>query len=116
MKEIEIEQIYNDIVKCADMCNLIRPIDNSFIILIPIVTGFNTPHYYEIKFIKNELIATGVEMYDENHISYKKTSFLYRFTKKIQDSSIIYINIYHILEPIIKLIKREEKLKELGVV
>lgn len=125
MNEIPIEQIYNDIVKCSEMTNLIRPGDNSFIMLIPIVLDLkslpNEPLLsYEIEFVGihqpiNEMRATYIEVEDENYTKYHKTNIIYKFLNIIDQKSIIYTNIYGVLEPLIKVIKRDQKLTELGL-
>jgi hypothetical protein len=71
---------------------------------------------YEIEFIRDEMRATYIEVEDENYTKYHKTNIIYKFLNIIDHKSIIYTNIYGILEPLLKVIKRDQKLTELGIV
>ena len=116
MKKIEIKDVYNDVIKCSEVSDIIEVNSNSIIFKIPIVLDQNPlKDIYEVEIFNNkeEMIVTTIEV-DENNkkiINYHKPEIIYRFIKTIKDNSIIYINIYFLLKSML----RQEKLRQLGI-
>lgn len=120
MKYIEIKDVYNDVIKCSEMSDMIRFNDNSVVIIIPMALNqIPLNHFYEVEISNNreQILATiiDVDKNDKKVINYQKTNMSYSFIKSIKENSVIYINTYDILKPMLKIINRQEKLKELGI-
>ena len=109
---IPIRQIYNDALKCSKISNDIIITPNKIQFVITQWIGF---YYdvggYEVIITPNEINTRYIEPNDDN--TYHRTKLIYNFIEVLDHNSLTYKNIYEKLKPLLKTIKRDEKLNDL---
>jgi hypothetical protein len=108
---IPIQKIYNDTLKCSEISNDIIISNNEIQFIITPWLGLFKEDGYEVIITHNQITTTYIELNDDN--TYHRTKLIYKFSEVIDHNSQMYKNIYEKLNPILIVIRRDNKLKDI---
>ena len=111
---IPIQKIYNDTLKCSEISNDIIISNNEIQFIITPWLGLFKEDGYEVwnyQITPNQITTTCIELNDDK--TYHRTKLIYKFPEVIDHNSLMYKNIYEKLNPILIVIRRDNKLHKL---